>query len=89
MTQPNRKETILSPSLPRGLAGAEPTVNAGLLAWVPARLRALSLGEAVDGDALLAGLTVFLRELTVGLYSDDLLILDFGVLESCTGAIKQ
>ena len=64
-------------------------MNAGLLAWVPARLRALNLGEAVDGDPILAGFTVFLRELTVGLYSDDLLILDFGVFESGTGAVKQ
>ena len=67
MTQPNRKKTNPIPSLPRGLAGAEPAVNAGLLAWVAARLRVLSLGEAVDGDPLIAGLTVFLRELTVGL----------------------
>ena len=67
MTQPNRKKTNPRPSLPRGLAGAEPTVKAGLLARVPARLRALSLGEAVDGDPILAGFTVFLRELTVGL----------------------
>ena len=67
MTQPNRKKTNPSPSLPRGLAGAEPTVNAGLLACVPARLKVLSLGEAVDGDPLIAVLTVFLRELTVGL----------------------
>ena len=52
MTQPNRKKTNPRPSLPRGLAGAEPTVKAGLLARVPARLRALSLGEAVDGDPI-------------------------------------